>query len=166
MFFLYRRLLRSWNVLWEPLPIVSVLPVTRSNRQRTDTRIPTTRSCTHLQGFRFLHVSSPKSSRAFTTPLLPLQIFSTPSLQIPSSKKQQRKEQSVDNVDIDTGKVFMNCYLSDVNWGKKKDLTGLTLFSPDCTLPIDLKKIDWFSLKRNVKDFLVPLPFIAWKKPL
>lgn len=114
-----------------------------------------------MQGFRFLHVSSPKSSRAFTTPLLPLQIFSTPSLQIPSSKKQQRKEHSVDNVDTDTGKVFMNCYLNDVNWGEEKDLTGLTLFSSDCTLPIDLEKIDRFSLKRNVKDFLVPLPFIV-----
>lgn len=109
-----------------------------------------------MQGFRFLHVSSPKSSRAFTTPLLPLQIFSTPSLQIPSSK-----EHSVDNVDTDTGKVFMNCYLNDVNWGEEKDLTGLTLFSSDCTLPIDLEKIDRFSLKRNVKDFLVPLPFIV-----
>ena len=55
----------------------------------------------------------------------------------------------------------MNCYLNDVNWGEEKDLTGLTLFSPDCTLPINLEKIDRFSMKQNVKDFLVPLPFIA-----
>lgn len=78
-----------------------------------------------------------------------------------SSSEDTTTEQSVDNVDTDTGKVFMNCYLNDVNWGEEKDLTGLTLFSPDCTLPINLEKIDRFSMKQNVKDFLVPLPFIA-----
>lgn len=62
-----------------------------------------------------------------------------------SSSEDTTTEQSVDNVDTDTGKVFMNCYLNDVNWGEEKDLTGLTLFSPDCTIPIDLEKIDQFS---------------------
>lgn len=78
-----------------------------------------------------------------------------------SSSEDTTTEQAVDNVDTDTGKVFMNCYLNDVNWGEEKDLTGLTLFSPDYTLPINLEKIDRFSMKQNVKDFLVPLPFIA-----
>lgn len=34
-----------------------------------------------------------------------------------SSSEDTTTEQSVDNVDTDTGKVFMNCYLNDVNWG-------------------------------------------------
>lgn len=64
--------------------------------------------------------------------------------EIPSIE-ETTTEQSVDDADTNTGKVFMNCYLNDVYWGEEKDLTGLTLFSPDCTLPIDLEKIDQFS---------------------
>lgn len=66
------------------------------------------------------------------------------SEEIPSIE-EATTEQSVDDVATNTGKVFMNCYLNDANWGEEKDLTGLTLFSPDCTLSIDLEKIDQFS---------------------
>ena len=72
------------------------------------------------------------------------QISEENSEEIPSIE-ETTTELSADDSDTNTGKVFMNCYLNDVNWGEEKDLTGLTLFSPDCTLPIDLEKIDQFS---------------------